>query len=103
MNQTHSTVVAARRRSLRLWPVFGTLHALVVTALVIWLTQATPMLDPGMLPAVIAGKLPAEQTRWLATLSPIFCFAWLATLAASWLGSLANFLRDRKLLRALSS
>ena len=102
MIQTHSTVMAARRRSLRLWPVFAALHALVVIALVIWLARATPLLDPGMLPAVLAGELPADQTRALATLSPIFCLAWLATLVASWLGSLANFLRDRKLLRTLS-
>jgi len=101
MTNNTSTALDARRRALRWWPLFGVSSALVFAALVIWLAQATPLFDTAMLSAALAGQLTPAQTQWLALLCPFFCFAWLTTLGAAWLISLANFVRDKKLLGSL--
>jgi hypothetical protein len=101
MTNNSSTALANRRRALRWWPLFGVCCALVLGALVMWLAQATPLFDTATLSAALAGQLTAAQTQWLAVLCPFFCFAWLITLGAAWLVSLANFMRDKKLLASL--
>jgi hypothetical protein len=101
MTNNSSNALEARRRALRWWPLFGLLFALVLAALVAWLAKATPLFDATTLSAALAGQLTETQAQWLAVLCPLFCFAWLITLAASWLISLANFMRDKKLLASL--
>ena len=97
MANNSSNTLEARRRALRWWPLFGLLFALLLAALVAWLAKVTPLFDATTLSAALAGKLTEAQAQWLASLCPLFCFAWLITLAAFWLISLANFIRDKKL------
>ena len=102
MTADASSAVLARQRRLRLWPFIGGAYALALIALVTWLAQSTPLLDSATFSAALAGQLASEQVRWLAVLCPFFCLAWLLTLGASWLQSLASFLSDRKLMRSLN-